>query len=608
MKEKMAQLFKNKKALAVLSIVFVAILVVVLSNSYALFQRQLAVGNANLQVGELQYSMSSTSLNENNAITVEAGKSITFDITITSLNDISSKYELYYNSDSNDVTVGYLTTTVDPAVGETTKNETKTISVKIINNSSTSQTIVFGVEGGFLNSELILTKGKKLVELEDDISVSEKVFLSENLGESCKTYDDGVDTFLVGKCSQNYVWYSGKLWRVVLKNNETGAVKMITDNEITAIPYNKEGNSNFENSYADQWLSQEFLSTLHDYQDYLVIDSVWDATVSSSKRPAGTTLVNRTVGLLNNYEYYVTYGQSGGLATSSTTYLTNGIYWWFLTPNSSSAVRVGSFNGYVEIVESKIAHGVRPSVNLKSDIRIISGNGTQTEPYRLAGDSQETINGILLSTRYSGEYIKFNNELYRIVGAEEVGNEILTKITTVDKPNALVSNKFHSAKGVAIFTNASIKSDLQSYYVNNIADPYKSMIAENQIWYLGAVGVGENYKASICTSVDVDTNIKTCAKTVTKVTATIGLPRVGEMFTSQITRGERQNFWTLTPIDTEYVRLMCSDGYLGGSGIFNSMRTEGARPSMYLKSTVKISSSNTGDGTYEHPYDIELGS
>jgi len=28
---------------------------------------------------------------------------------------------------------------------------------------------------------------------------------------------------------------------------------------------------------------------------------------------------------------------------------------------------------------------------------------------------------------------------------------------------------------------------------------------------------------------------------------------------------------------------------------------------MYLKSNIRIASSNTGDGTYEHPYDIELG-
>ena len=38
----------------------------------------------------------------------------------------------------------------------------------------------------------------------------------------------------------------------------------------------------------------------------------------------------------------------------------------------------------------------------------------------------------------------------------------------------------------------------------------------------------------------------------------------------------------------------------------NTWLTKGARPSMYLKSTVRIASSNTGDGTYDNPYDIEL--
>ena len=80
---------------------------------------------------------------------------------------------------------------------------------------------------------------------------------------------------------------------------------MVTDNAITSIVYTAEGTSAFENSYADQWLNQEFLPTLHDYEDYLVVDSIWDATEDGSdtpSRPNGTTTVTRTVGLVNSYE------------------------------------------------------------------------------------------------------------------------------------------------------------------------------------------------------------------------------------------------------------------------------------------------------------------
>jgi len=425
-----------------------------------------------------------------------------------------------------------------------------------------------------------------------------------NLGEKCKLYDDGVDTFLVGECSNNYVWYSGKLWRVVLKNNETGAVKIVTDNAITAIPYNASGNSAFKDSYIDQWLNQEFLPTLHNYEDYLVVDSVWDATENSSSipsRPSYTTSVTRTVGLLNIYEYYTTHNNSGGLASSSTGYLKNGVYWGSMTPYSPSNVRIVRGNGGLDYNHSTNSYGARPSVNLKSTIQISGGTGIHSDPYILEGDIEEPVNGTtLLNTRYSGEYITFNNELYRIVNIENG----LTKITVVDKPSSLLNNAFNSNSSIN-FANASIKTDLENYYQGlKIANETAyNMIEPSTTWYLGTVGSGVNYKASICANIDVTKSMNACTDKATSTTASIGLPRVGEMFTSQITRGTKANFWTLTPYDMSNVLNVGYDSV----GINNPYRGYGARPSMYLKSGIKIASSNTGNGTFEKPYSIELG-
>ena len=41
-------------------------------------------------------------------------------------------------------------------------------------------------------------------------------------------YDDGVDTFITGEDPNNYIWYSGKLWRAVSVNNEEKTVKLVT--------------------------------------------------------------------------------------------------------------------------------------------------------------------------------------------------------------------------------------------------------------------------------------------------------------------------------------------------------------------------------------------
>ena len=440
------------------------------------------------------------------------------------------------------------------------------------------------------------------------LSAEVKLFADENLGSNCKTYDDGVDTFLVGQCSQNYVWYSGKLWRVVLKNNETGAVKMVTDNAITVISYNEGDNTAFEDSYMDQWLTQEFLPTLHDYEDYLVTDSIWDATENSSStpsRPSYTTSVTRTVGLLNSYEYYTTYNNSDNLATRSTGYLNTGVYWWLMTPSSPSGVRSVISIGNLLIYDTTHILGARPSINLQSTIQISGGSGIKSDPYILEGDIEEPINGTtLLNTRYSGEYITFNNELYRIVDIENG----LTKITAVDKPSSLSSNAFDSSDNKTTnFANASIKTDLETYYQRLKAtnETAYNMIEPSTTWYLGTVGSGENYKASICASIDAKKSMNDCEEKATSTTANIGLPRAGEMFTSQITRGTRQKFWTLTPHSPSpsYVNYVSDDVTLGSG---TPSRGYGARPSMYLKSTIKIASSNSGNGTFEKPYKLSM--
>jgi len=435
--------------------------------------------------------------------------------------------------------------------------------------------------------------------------VYERLFDGANLGTNCTTYNDGTDTFLVGQCSNNYVWYSGKLWRVVLKNNQTGAVKMVTDNTITAIPYNASGNTAFANSYVDQWLNQEFLPTLHHYQDYLVVNSVWDATTDSSSTPAkpnATTTVERAVGLLNAYEYYTTSASSG--------YLNSGVYWWLMTPQNASNVRYVYYDGFLDYNTPTKGYGVRPSVNLKLDIQVDSGSGSKSNPYILKGDIQEAVAGTtLLSTRYSGEYVTFNNELYRIVGVENG----LTKITAVDKPSSLTSNVFHTAAGVTSFANANIYRDLETYYRGELKATNRTafnMIESNTTWYLGGVGSGDNfgnyhYKASICASVDTNTSTLNCTKTTTTATASIALPRVGEMFTSQITRGTKDYFWTLTPYSTSSVRIV--DRY-GNLTTDTPTYDNGARPSMYLKSNIVIASNNTGNGTYEYPYSLQIGS
>jgi len=82
------------------------------------------------------------------------------------------------------------------------------------------------------------------------------------------------------------------------KEVEMGNVKLITDNLMTAIQYTTGYGACFEDSYVPQWLNQEFLPTLHDPEEFLVMNSIWDVGYNASKtptRPNGTIVVNRNI-------------------------------------------------------------------------------------------------------------------------------------------------------------------------------------------------------------------------------------------------------------------------------------------------------------------------
>ena len=61
----------------------------------------------------------------------------------------------------------------------------------------------------------------------DRVAEEASTVLLNNIPEE-NQYDDGVDTFITGEDPNNYIWYSGKLWRAVSVNNEANTTKLVT--------------------------------------------------------------------------------------------------------------------------------------------------------------------------------------------------------------------------------------------------------------------------------------------------------------------------------------------------------------------------------------------
>ncbi len=569
--------------------------------SYAMFTVTKEKSNAiSIVTGNLVYDLKVDG-KEGNTLTVPANTTIEFTVTLSNPNNRIARFNFYYLGSLPDgVTAGYVVSDgfniPMSEVGSNleksgTSGSSNTYKIKVTNANDSEITINLGVEVGLDYNDLTLPSNGHLFE-EYKVNVSDIVLTSP--GENGDIYNDGEDTFITGEDPNNYIWYSGKLWRAVSINNEEKTTKLITQWNISGISYD-DNNSNFTRTHMEQWLNDTsvdgFLGNLRSIEKFIVSDSTWNITGTTDiDQFSETTVMQDTVGLLNAYEYNTIKKRTVG-----NNYLINGLQFWLITPFSDTELWYVEHSGVITHQNCQLEYGVRPVVNLRNDVKVVEGDGTESNPYRLEGDNDKDLNGVKLNTRYSGEYISFGtgeNNLYRIVSHE---NGTGTKITSAEPLKENGSFKTISFGNNATFSsNNTIGTFLNGEYLNNyLTEENRNMIENNTIWYLGTVGGGENYRLAKY----VDTNMSMVIDK--NVTTKIGLLRMGELIQGQFS-SENYSYWTLTPYNNNLLR---TSNVYGSSSAYLYNEQLAIKPSFNLKENIIITS---GTGTKEDPFILSV--
>ena len=207
-----------------------------------------------------------------------------------------------------------------------------------------------------------------------------------------------------------------------------------------------------------------------------------------------------------------------------------------------------------------------------------------------------------MSSRYSGEYIKFGNDennLYRIVSHENGTGTKIVSAEPLKSSGEFITMNFGS--NTTFSSTNTIGTFLNGEYLTSYVDStYIDMIEDSTTWYLGTVGSGSSYSYKNAKYTDASGT----AITSNVAEAKVGLLRFGELMSGQFDRyGNNTFYWTLTPYSSFFVQYVSTSGSaISGSP---SSNLPGVRPSVNLKSNVAITG---GDGTKEQPFEIELAS
>lgn len=398
---------------------------------------------------------------------------------------------------------------------------------------------------------------------ENNTTVTRKVNVIQTLDKTVKK-DTGDGTYK-GLVENNYIRFSGQMFRIV-GLTEDGNIKIVSDEDISQVDYKS----------VDKWLNEYYYNHLtEEAKKYIVDDYKWCSdTVKKSevdtKVDCKVKKNKKNVGLLGINEY------NSSLKEGESYLYTNTINWTSTNESDKKAWTTKDvFIDYdSKYLDYSIAYhfNVRPSVVLKKNTKIISGDGTNGNPYSI-GDFKTGKPGTKISKRYSGEYIDYGNVLYRIVEVEDGYTKVVSFSTLVG------SNKF----GNGDVYNPNQAGNIGYIIENNVGNQTKTNIF---------------VKHAIIVPIYENTSSYTGKKTEKKYSVKFSAPNLYDMYSTGTTA-----FWYINSSKKRNTKYLCSDNgtvYYDTDEI-NNMMSDSIKYTGYLKKNVTILS---GNGTLESPYKL----
>lgn len=365
-----------------------------------------------------------------------------------------------------------------------------------------------------------------------------------------------------GTNPNNYLKYSGLIWRIVKINNAKELVLILDDTNIL-LAYNDDylvSNINNWLNVTDKKNSGVFYNNLVNPEKYLVKNTLcYDIINDNNMLTCNNINKDYYVGTLSLYDYHNAEGMNS--------YLNNNTVWWLNTASIDNKKWYVTSDGKTDKTNRLVNYGVRPVITLKNDIEYSGGTGTKNDPYIIDTKASE-----MLYDQPLGSYVSYSDYVWKIVGRDTIG----VKVALADY---LQVNNEEVTK---IYDSSSVKYDLSkdslSYYLNNTF--YESLENKEYIvvgtWYSGSYNKF-NYLDTY--SSFIQTNV--------------GLLGIADMFVNDL-----GDIYTLNAANSSKMYIINSNKQLDISSPNVKLKV---RPALYLKGTLEITE---GEGTLDKPYQI----
>ena len=371
-----------------------------------------------------------------------------------------------------------------------------------------------------------------------------------------------------GEVEDNYVLYSGMLYRVISIDKEN-RIKLVSENNVTLMyPGFKNG---YKDSYVNKWLNSSDAKYSGIYESALVNSDVLlentkfcaDTIDDVSNITCEEEIDDYKVSLLSLYDYKLAGGKSS--------YLNNGEMFYFgsLDKNNDSYYVTGEGELALNQKESK-AITVKPVITLNGDNELLGGKGTLKDPYII-----EKHDVTILGETYVNNIISINDNKYKVVEVLDDKVKLVSTEVLMDKEDKL-SIAFGGSNS-AYTTSNTVGKYLNTTFLNSL-DVKDSVV--NGDYFISTLNLSNLDYASLRGS---------------KVTAKVAMLTMGDMFVNE----GKNEFTILRGMEaTNMINVLNENGNFFADTISSKYNV---RPAFYLKYDLKIKS---GSGTLEDPYKL----
>ena len=370
-----------------------------------------------------------------------------------------------------------------------------------------------------------------------------------------------------GEVNDNYLSYSGNTYRIVGIDSRNN-IYAVSEKNVTLMYSGLE--HGYDESFVNKWLNMSEKDHSGIFENSLFGSELLDFTNMCSDTISDVEKIecheindNNRITLLSLYDYK----EAGGKSS----FLNNGESYYLSTLNENKGVYYITPEGDISVIKDiSTISGVRPVITINQSTELISGKGTSKDPYVIEKHDIKTLADV-----YVGNYVKFNNEIYRVVNRTEDSTKV-AGIEVLSDDNGPMLKAFGGSKNVY----ATNKSKTIGYYLNTeyLKGIENSDYIVDSKWYTGNLELG---------------NLDYVNKYASSTTAKVGMLGLADMYVHDL-----NNILTISRGIESYdvISVITKDGTIYSDSINSEYNI---RSSFSLKSDMKVTE---GEGTKDKPY------